>query len=296
MPTDYEYFVSETKKTYSFTYSDLNLQPGRYTVITVNGGAVTEKTRALMEGDFYMKDGGILPQEDVPNKMSGEESKNCLGVVFWVGEIERIHWTQTSYLYGDHLLMRDHPECVHGMVVAMHDAPKGVYATGKGATENIYEWAKKSFNEFTSGEQADWEEIQESDIAFGYCRSRIMALYGSRNSDTTFPVYDAIATYATTYPAPAGSSGWFLPGSYELATLCFGVPTNFVGDYTQLNMLKKTINPQIDKAVGDKLIGKYWSGNELGSLDKVWHVDVTTPDYGVKLKTNTYKVRAVLAF
>lgn len=123
-----------------------------------------------------------------------------------------------------------------------------------------------------------------------------MALYGSRNSDTTFPVYDAIATYATTYPAPAGSSGWFLPGSYELATLCFGVPTNFAGDYTQLNMLKKTINPQIDKAVGDKLIGKYWSGNEWGSLDKVWHVDVTTPHYGAKLKTDTYKVRAVLAF
>ena len=175
--------------------------------------------------------------------------------------------------------MRDHPECVHGMVVAMNDtsSQEVKWATGKGATENIYEWAKKSFNEFTSGEQADWEEIQESDIAFGYYRSRLMALYGSRNSDTTFPVYDAIATYATTYPAPAGSSGWFLPGSYELATLCFGVPTNFAGDYTQLNMLKKTINPQIDKAVGDKLIGEYWSGNEWGSLDKVWHVDVTTP-------------------
>lgn len=52
MPTDYEYFVSETKKTYSFTYSDLNLQPGRYTVITVNGGAVTEKTRALWKATF----------------------------------------------------------------------------------------------------------------------------------------------------------------------------------------------------------------------------------------------------
>lgn len=75
-----------------------------------------------------------------------------------------------------------------------------------------------------------------------------------------------------------------------------GVPTNFVGDYTQLNMLKKTINPQIDKAVGDKLIGEYWSGNEQDSLDMVWHVDVTTPSYGAKLKTNTYKVRAVLAF
>ena len=297
-PGPYEYYYNGNRETFNFKYSQLNLQPGKYTVHTLDDSKVTEESRSLKAGDYYMQDGSILPGDEDVKPFRDELRKSCLGVVFWVGEIEGQHWTQTGSKEGDRLLMRDHPECVHGMVVAMNDtsSQEVKWATGKGATENIYEWAKKSFNEFTSGEQADWEEIQESDIAFGYCRSRIMALYGSRNSDTTFPVYDAIATYATTYPAPAGSSGWFLPGSYELATLCFGVPTNFVGDYTQLNMLKKTINPQIDKAVGDKLIGKYWSGNELGSLDKVWHVDVTTPDYGVKLKTNTYKVRAVLAF
>ena len=294
----YKYYYNGAKETFNFDYSQLNLQPGKYTVHTLGDSKVTEEFRSLKAGDYYMQDGSILPGDEVSNLSRDELRKSCLGVVFWVGEIEGQHWTQTGSKEGDRLLMRDHPECVHGMVVAMNDASSQEvkWATGKGATENIYEWAKKSFNEFTSGEQADWEEIQESDIAFGYYRSRLMALYGSRNSDTTFPVYDAIATYATTYPAPTGSSGWFLPGSYELATLCFGVPTNFAGDYTQLNMLKKTINPQIDKAVGDKLIGEYWSGNEQGSLDKVWHVDVTTPSYGAKLKTNTYKVRAVLAF
>ena len=78
-----------------------------------------------------------------------------------------------------------------------------------------------------------------------------MALYGSRHSDTTFPVYDAIADYAATHPAPTGSSGWFLPGSHELATLCFGAPTSFTESgstyyYKNLQMLNK-INPQIDK-------------------------------------------------
>ena len=293
----YKYYYNGAKETFNFDYSQLNLQPGKYTVHTLGDSKVTEEFRSLKAGDYYMQDGSILPGDEVSNLSRDELRKSCLGVVFWVGEIEGQHWTQTGSKEGDRLLMRDHPECVHGMVVAMNDASSQEvkWATGKGATENIYEWAKKSFNEFTSGEQADWEEIQESDIAFGYYRSRLMALYGSRNSDTTFPVYDAIATYATTYPAPAGSSGWFLPGSYELATLCFGVPTNFAGDYTQLNMLKKTINPQIDKAVGDKLIGKYWSGNEWNE-ERGWHVDVTTPHYGVKPKTDTYKVRAVLAF
>ena len=297
-PEPYKYYYNGAKETFKLKYSQLNLQPGKYTVHTLDDSKVTEKFRPLKAGDYYMQDGSILPGDEDVKPFRDELQKSCLGVVFWVGEIEGIHWTQTGSKEGDRLLMRDHPECVHGMVVAMDDtsSQEMKWATGKGATEHIYQWAKKSFNEFTSGEQADWEEILASDIYFGYCSSRLMPLYGSRHSDTTFPALDAIADYAATYPAPAGSSGWFLPGSYELATLCFGVPTNFAGDYTQLNMLKKTINPQIDKAVGDKLIGKYWSGNEWGSLDKVWHVDVTTPDYGVKLKTNTYKVRAVLAF
>ncbi|WP_289123873.1 fimbrillin family protein [uncultured Bacteroides sp.] len=297
VPGAYKYYYNGAEETFNFDYSQLKLQPGKYTVHQVGDSKVTEKFRPLKAGDYYMQDGSILPGDEVSN-LSRDEQESCLGVVFWVGEIERIHWTQIDRKMGDRLLMRDHPECVHGMVVAMRDASsqKVKWVTGKGTTENIYEWAKKSFKDFTSGEQADWEEILASDIYFGYCSSRLMPLYGSRHSDTTFPALDAIADYAATYPAPAGSSGWFLPGSYELATLCFGVPTNFAGDYTQLNMLKKTINPQIDKAVGDKLIGKYWSGNEWGSLDKVWHVDVTTPSYGVKPKTNTYKVRAVLAF
>ena len=296
-PEPYKYYYNGAKETFKLKYSQLNLQPGKYTVHTLDDSKVTEKFRPLKAGDYYMQDGSILPGNE-DGSLSRDEQESCLGVVFWVGEIEGIHWTQTGSSAGDCLLMSDHPECVHGMVVAMRDvsSQKVKWATGKGTTEHIYKWAQKSFNEFTSGEQADWEEILASDIYFGYCSSRLMPLYGSRHSDTTFPALDAIADYAATYPAPAGSSGWFLPGSYELATLCFGVPTNFAGDYTQLNMLKKTINPQIDKAVGDKLIGKYWSGNEWGSLDKVWHVDVTTPDYGVKLKTNTYKVRAVLAF
>lgn len=294
-PGAYKYYYNGAKETFKLKYSQLNLQPGKYTVHTLDDSKVTEEFRPLKAGDYYMQDGSILPGDEVSNLSRDELRKSCLGVVFWVGEIDGMHWTRTGSKEGDRLLMRDHPECVHGMVVAMDDtsSQKVKWATGKGATEGIYEWAE-SFKDFTSGEQADWEEILASDIAFGYYSSRLMALYGSRNSDTTFPVYDAIATYATTHPAPTGSSGWFLPGRNELATLCFGVPTRFADDYTQLNMLKKTINPQIDKADGDKLTGEYWSSDETGTV--VWRVNLDIPGYGVKPKTDTYKVRAVLAF
>lgn len=297
-PGAYKYYYNGAEETFHLKYSQLNLQPGKYTVHTLDDSKVTEVFRPLKAGDYYMQDGSILPGDEDVKPFRDELRKSCLGVVFWVGEIEGIHWTQTGSLAGDRLLMRDHPECVHGMVVAMHDASQEVkWATGKGATEDIYDWADQ-FKYFTLGEQADWEEIKRSSSRYGYCSSPLMPLYGSRHSDTTFPVYDAIATYATAHPAPAGSSGWFLPGRYELATLCFGVPINFDVSgstyyYKNLQMLNK-INPQIDKASGTKLIGKYWSSNEYEG--SAWYVNLDIPEYYMDPKTNTYKVRAVLAF
>lgn len=298
-PGVYKYYYNGAEETFNLKYSQLNLQPGKYTVHTLDDSKVTEESRSLKAGDYYMQDGSILPGDEDVKPFRDELQESCLGVVFWVGEIEGKHWTRTGSPKGDRLLMRDHPECVHGMVVAMRDvsSQKVKWATGKGATEDTYDWAK-SFNEFTLGEKADWEEILASDIYFGYCKSRLMALYGSRNSDTTFPVCNAIATYATAHPAPAGSSGWFLPGRYELATLCFGAPINYSESgstyyYKNLQMLNK-INPQIDKASGDKLTGTYWSSQEYKDL--VWYVNLDIPEYEMKPKTNTYKVRAVLAF
>lgn len=297
-PGPYEYYYKGNRETFNFDYSQLNLQPGKYTVHKVGDNeAGKEEFRSLKAGDYYMQDGSILPGDEI-SKLSRDERKSCLGVVFWVGEIEGIHWTQTGRLKGDYLLMRDHPECVHGMVVAMHDASQEVkWAAGKGETEYAYAWAD-SFNDFTPGEQADWEEIRKSDLYFGYCKSRLMALYGSRHNDTTFPVYNAIATYAGEHPAPAGSSGWFLPGKNELATLCFGVPKNYTEEgstyyYENLQMLNK-INPQIAMASGNELIGEYWSSNESGTV--AWRVNLAPPGYNTKPKTDTYKVRAVLAF
>lgn len=272
---------------------------GTYFLYTIDGGAETVIDRPLKEGDFYMRDGSVLPREAADGgTLPTDVQEDCLGVVFWVGEIEEMHWTQTGIKQGDRLLMRDHPECVHGMAVALRDAsPTAVaWATGKGASEYLYDWAN-GFSGFTPAEQADWEAIKASNSGYGYRNSRLMALYGSRHDGTTFPALDAIADYAAAHPAPAGSSGWFLPGLNELATLCFGAPKNFGLStssyyYMQLRMLKE-INPRIDKAAGNKLAGKYWSS--YATNDGVWYVDVDTPDYSMK-PTDTYKVRAVLVF
>ena len=133
-PGAYKYYYNGAKETFKLKYSQLNLQPGKYTVHTLDDSKVTEEFRPLKAGDYYMQDGSILPGDEVSNLSRDELRKSCLGVVFWVGEIEGIHWTQTGTLAGDRLLMRDHPECVHGMVVAMDDtsSQKVKWATGRG--------------------------------------------------------------------------------------------------------------------------------------------------------------------
>lgn len=297
-PGPYKYYYAGAENTFNLKYSKLNLQPGKYTVREVDDRQVPEENRQLRAGDYYMRDGSILPGDEISN-LSRDELQNCLGVVFWVGEIEGMHWTQTGNIQGDHLLMRHHPECVHGMAVALRDASPtpAAWATGEGASERLYDWAN-GFGGFTPAEQADWEAIKASSPSYGYNSSRLMALYGSRHDGTTFPALDAIATYAAAHPAPAGSSGWFLPSQCELATLCFGAPKNFGSStspyyYAQLRMLKE-INPRIDKAAGNTLAGKYWSS--YAADYSAWYVDVDTPDYSMKPPTDTYKVRAVLAF
>lgn len=286
------YYTAELKKC-SFSVETVGRgddTPGTYRLYTIDRGEATVKERPLKEGDFYMRDGSILPQEAADGgALPYDVQKDCLGVVFWVGENEGKHWTQTGSNQGDRLLMRHHPECTRGMAVALHDASQGAaWATGEGAF--LYDWAD-GFGGFTPAEQADWEAIKASD-RYGYCRSRLMKLYGAHHPNTTFPAYGEIDKYAAAHPAPDGSSGWFFPDQYELATLCFGTPINFGYNFKYLNMLKK-INPQIDKAAGNKLIGKYWSSYESSY---VWHVNLDSPGFGMKPKSDTYRVRAVIAF
>lgn len=266
---------------------------GKYFLFTVDGGEETEVDRSLREGDFYMKDGGIIPQEMIKGDMPAEVQADCLGVVFWVGENEGIHWTQTGWKKGDRLLMRDHPGCVHGIVVALRDASAGaVWAEGSGANEKLYNWAE-SFQGFNAEEQADWLEIKSSASNHGYCESHLVKLYGTHRPDATFPAYNTIGDYAIRHPAPGSSSGWYFPSRSELTMMCYGLAGNY--DTGSSKERRDLLNGLIRKAGGDVLDGSYWSIWQSGNYS--WYFDFGgNTNYGVDPRSETHKVRAVLAF
>lgn len=290
------YYTAELKKC-SFSVTTVGRgdgTPGTYRLYTIDGGKAEVKERSLKEGDFYMRDGSILPQEAADaGSLPAKVQADCLGVVFWVGENEGRHWTQTKYFYGDYLLMRDHPECTRGMAVALRDTSPtaAVWATGEGAGTYLYDWGK-GFSGFTHAEQADWEAIDASGAGYGYCRSRLMKLYGAHYPATTFPAYNQIDTYAAAHPAPDGSSGWFFPGQRELAMMCYGMTGNFSEKPTTRRNL---LNGLFPKAGGEAFDGRYWSNFEDGT--NAWTIDFAgSTAYGNKSKSDTHKVRAVIAF
>ena len=294
------YYDSEFNK-HEFTANAIStgyVPGGKYKIFTVDDGKETTTKRPLAEGDFYMNDGTVLPQEAFSDKeMPADVKKDCIGVVFWVGEKDGKHWTQTGYREGDRLLMYDHPGCTHGMVVALADASSDVaWATKSLNGKTLWDWAY-AFNGFTDNENSLWKMIRKSNSQYGYGYNTLFGLYTAHNAEATFPVYDTVKTYASSHPTPEGCSGWFFPGMFELATIWFDAPDKFPEKPTILDKMNLQ-NLQIEKAGGTKLTGRYWSSNDWGAPE-AW-TTTSAPEYGsyygYKPQTEKHNVRAVLAF
>lgn len=275
---------------------------GKYKTYTIDGAEESKSKRgAPQEGDFYMKDGTVLPQEAFGGgNLPADVKQDCIGVVFWVGEKDGKHWTQTGGKKGDHLLMDEHPACTHGMVVALTDAASDVAWATNPEDKTLWDWAD-AFNGFTDNEKSLWEMILASDANYGYVYNALFGLYTAHNKGTDFPAYEAVKTYAGIHSTPEGCSGWLFPGRHEQATMWFGAPDSYPdnsSEYYAKNMVMfKKINPQVKKAGGIELKGRYWSSSDY-SNEKTWTTtsDPTDSSYGLQSQTEGSKVRAVLAF
>ena len=272
-----------------------NLSPGTYRLYTIDGGMETVTELPLREGDFYMNDGGIIPQENVPvTGMPADVQNDCLGVVFWVGEKKSelgtsYHWTHESKS-GDRLLMYDHPECTHGLVVALTDAASGKTAWSSTDTGSTYTWLTSYA---ATGQEAEKELILGSFSYLGYNVSRRIQWYRNYGGQPT-EAYDAIETFAKTTPTPAGCSGWYFSGDFEMTFMARGT-LNYSEDYGMDTIL----NTQFGKAGGSsfKTDDYYWSSTDVGNAPgKGYCINFSNNSRRLNDKKNTHYVRAVLAF
>lgn len=235
-----------------------------YALYKVDGG-ITEKSHTLQVGDFYLSDGSLVGKDA---ELTEPQKAACLGIVMKVGKDTNGDWEDID-TYKDKA--GNEMSTIHGYVLALKNGNGGSTCT----------WG--SYGTAVGTNQ------QKETLFCGYSNTQTIKDYAKEKGKTLsndFPAaYYASDGYETTYPAPAGSSGWFFPSAGQCKYW-----------YENREVLKKSMG----KAGGDGWQNYYWSSSEdSGNLAyNAWFVSF--PDGGVYSDNKGYgdnlRVRSCLAF
>lgn len=242
-------------------------------------------------GDFYFSDGTWGPV------LTDREGVEPIGVIFYLGEATE---------YGDrasYYTVKDGSEALpefHGYVVALRDA-----TDIDGQNEGVY-WS------FYDG----WDDgagcSSDTDDFLGYSntkkiRERADKDYNGLSDDNkNFPAtYYAAVRFEQDVPAPAQSSGWFLPSAGQMKYL-WNRPyfSENAGEYTSIESALKQLANYGGKEmyVSDS---EYWTSTEYydsyGCSYRAYYFSFDYSNFNPGFcawynKNNGMRVRAVLAF
>lgn len=288
----YYYDSKSAKREFDIEIPNNRSLLGKYKTYTIDKAEEMKSNRAPKEGDFYMKDGTVLPQEHYQNSDMPQNVKDdCLGVVFWVGEKingngDSYHWTD-----GDHLLMHEHPACTHGLVVALTDAADTKIQWSSTSQNFTHEW----FRGYpATGHEKEKELMQWSDSGYGYNMTRLLQWYRDAGGQRT-EALDAVEQYAKAdaNATPDGCSGWYFPGFYEMRVMALGT----LNPNADLGMAT-TLNAAFTKAGGREFINDYyWESTETASIKTNANCTrFSDKSRSTSSKKDAHYVRAVLAF
>ena len=226
-------------------------------------------------GDFYIKSsdgqsGFVFPKEALSLPESLKSS--CLGIVLKVGKDESDDWKDDcQYKKKDGSTTMP---TINGYVLALYDANNG----------SDCQWG-------SSGTQVDLTDMNRDQNTgfYGYKNTQAIISFNKSKSGTlssAFPAtYYATVGYEASYPAPANSSGWFLPSAGQCK-------------YWLNN--KETLLASVRKATGDSSYSwsYYWSSSEYSDIpaDAAWYADFRYSGVDGNYKDGYSYVRSCLAF
>lgn len=215
-------------------------------------------------GDFYMSDGSL---EDKNATLTDAQKAACLGIVMKVGKDTDGDWKDDcTYKQKDGTTPMT---AIHGYVLALYDADSG----------NTYKWGPNDTDVGTN---------DASKYFNGYKNTQTIIKYAEDNSKTLktdFPAtYYATVDYESDYPAPANSSGWFLPSGGQCR-------------YWHNNS-STLLLAQVRKAMGNNNYAwkNCWSSSEVGSNYKANCMNFTDGGVFATDKSATHSVRSCLVF
>lgn len=278
---------------------------GKYKTYKVDGGSSTiiDKPYTLQAGDFFMKDGSLVGK-DV--SLTTDQKAACIGIVFWADDPTKDEhttavtgtndrWGTTLSAFGDPVLKNEHPECTHGLVVALKDAGRVRWQNTFASVSDWMTTHSTGYEQIVSGagSTAPVNKIR------GYNNTKAIEAYNAECSEVNkvLPI-SCIATYAIEVPAPGSSSGWYFPSAKELSLLC-GQDINSIAANRSGKDMKGTVNSSLNK-LGTSFItafrDEYWSSTEYTSSRYVWYMEFYLGSLQNMTGNYGYSVRPILAF
>lgn len=324
-------FISVKLGGISYTYTlkddDIELEAGNrynYTLSVnatgleleeVSGGEWTDSNESEDVYTFYKSDyskaavgdyittGGKLIDGDAASRLTDEIKAQIVAVVFWTPAETLTDGRQTPASLTDDLIMSaEHPDCTHGLAVALKDA------TYNGSERMVWQYPYESVADFQSGsyfnheQKTDFKSIASEGGAtdpmnyiLGYQNTVVLRAYNEYcQPDYIVKPVKAIDKFAATYFAPENSTGWFLPSPKELHILCYkdvdDIYSHFGTDTWDI------INSSLTAVGGDGLKNEfYWSSGEYSNF-YAWLVYLGSGSVNYYNKYSYSYVRLVFAF
>lgn len=235
-------------------------------------------------GDYYYEDGTY--SSDLI------DGKNVIGVVFWVGDPTE----------NDAALKKDFPWCTHGLVIAKTGEVLTTWqANYAGYNSTVSDWILDNAPEYESI-LTDTELNSNLNKIVGYNNTKAIEAFNANLDNADWPIEAAqqVVAYRKENPAPALSSGWYLPSIKELSLLCTGVYEGNIWEiYDTMNDNMKYINTRLEPVPDCEIIdedGSYNSSSE-GSWDTYYGMFMWNGYAGLYYKDVDYNLtRCVLAF
>lgn len=301
---------------------------------------MTEKTIAQFEVfsdpdetqiyDLAFSDGTFMRIADadgnIPTSLTIPDDKTVSGIVYYIGDVTA----------DDPTLKREHPDCTHGLIVALDNAAvyeervywqnpncfDDVYANFQNAEESLYSekngykkiQVSVNFNSDSNEFIYGTEDFGLFNLKLGFNNTFVLRKYNEVKTDNQVNPVLKVDAYAKTNTAPEGSSGWYLPSPMEMALWCENVnelslKSESIKTNTVMEKLDKVFSllskasitcVDLNNVVTD---GSYWTSLE-GSKDYAFTFDVYYYRYNSyaylshsrKEDSSFFSVRAVCAF
>ena len=281
----------------------------RYTADEVKKGDYIYQDGTTSDGGLRLiyADGTMVTTPEKPQPKN-DDANPVVGIVFWTPSetTPQTDRNTPASLEYDVIMRAEHPDCTHGLAVALKDA------TYDGSEEIDWQYSYESVadfqgsDNFSHGSKRNFKSIASGKGAGelinyirGYQNTVVLRAYNTycQNNDKSDYIVKPVAAiddFNDTNPAPDNSTGWFLPSPKELHILCYKDVDdidNNKGTYT-----RDIINSSLTAARGDGLKDEFYCSSGEYSNGYAWSVYLGNGLVYSGSKYGNLYVRPIFAF